>query len=47
MKNNFSLKFKIFDVFILCFALVCIIASIVGTNIAFAKSNNLSKKVQI
>lgn len=47
MKNNFSLKFKISDIFILCFALFCIIVSIVGTNIAFASSNNLSKKVQI
>lgn len=39
MKNNFSLKFKVFDVFILIFAVACIAISIATTNIVFANSN--------
>lgn len=36
MKNNFSLKFKAFDVFIIIFSLVSIVASIVTTNLIYA-----------
>ncbi len=47
MKNNFSLKFKIFDVFILVFALVSIVCSIIVTNVAFASSLNRKMMVEI
>lgn len=48
MKANFSLKFKLFDVFILSFVILSIISSIVATNIAFAKkSENTDRIVQI
>jgi hypothetical protein len=40
MKNNFSIKFKVFDVFILIFAVISIVATIVTTNIVFGKDNN-------
>lgn len=37
MKNNFSLKFKIFDVFIIAFSVVCIVIGIIYSSISFAK----------
>lgn len=40
MKNNFSIKFKVFDVFILIFAVISIVATIITTNIVFGKDNN-------
>lgn len=47
MKNNFSLKFKIFDIFVLVFVTVCIVATIITTNIVFAKDKNNASSVQI
>ena len=40
MKNNFPIKFKVFDVFILIFAVISIVATIITTNIVFGKDNN-------
>lgn len=40
MKNNFPIKFKVFDVFILIFAVISIVATIITTNIVFDKDNN-------
>ena len=41
MKNNFSLKFKIFDIFVGVFTLVLIVGSIIFTNVFFSnKSTN-------
>ena len=37
MKTNFSLKFKIFDIFILAFVVVAIVASIIATNVIFGR----------
>lgn len=47
MKNNFSLKFKIFDIFVLVFVTVCIVATIITTNIVFAKNKDNANSVQI
>lgn len=47
MKNNFSLKFKIFDIFVLVFLTVCIVATIITTNIVFAKDKDNANSVQI
>ena len=47
MKSNFSLKFKIFDIFVLLFAVVSIVATIITTNIVFAKSKLDECNVQI
>ena len=47
MKNNFSLKFKIFDIFVLTFVIVAIVASIITTNVVFARSLNSESVVQI
>lgn len=47
MKNNFSLKFKIFDIFVLVFVTVCIVATIITTNIVFAKDKDNANSVQI
>lgn len=47
MKNNFSLKFKIFDIFVLVFVTVCIVATIITTNIVFAKDKDNASSVQI
>lgn len=45
MKTNFSLKFKLFDIIILSFVIVAIVASIITTNVifgrAFSKKNNV------
>ncbi len=40
MKNNFPIKFKVFDVFILISAVISIVATIITTNIVFGKDNN-------
>ena len=47
MRNNFSLKFKLFDIFVLAFAVILIVASIITTNVVFASPKNASKTVQI
>ena len=47
MKNNFTLKFKIFDIFVLTFVTICIVATIITTNIVFAKGKIDEGKVQI
>ena len=47
MKNNFPIKFKIFDVFIVAFSVVCIVLSIVFTNIFFSKGIENDSIVQI
>ena len=40
MKNNFPIKFKVFDIIILIFAVISIVATIITTNIVFTKDNN-------
>lgn len=40
MKNNFPIKFKVFDIIILIFAIISIVATIITTNIVFGKDNN-------
>lgn len=40
MKNNFPIKFKVFDIIILIFAVISIVATIITTNIVFGKDNN-------
>ena len=47
MKSNFSLKFKIFDIFIVAFVLVAIVASIITTNVVFSRDLKDSYVVQI
>ena len=47
MKNNFSLKFKIFDIFVLVFVTFCIVATIITTNIVFAKNKDNANSIQI
>ena len=37
MKSNFSLKFKLFDIFIIAFLLISIVTSIVTTNVVFSR----------
>lgn len=47
MKSNFSLKFKIFDIFIVAFVLIAIVASIITTNVIFSRDLKDSYVVQI
>ena len=47
MKSNFSLKFKLFDIFIVAFLLVAIVISIVTTNVSFVRKSNKPYYVQI
>ena len=47
MKSNFSLKFKIFDIFIVAFVVVAIVASIITTNVVFSRDLKDSYVVQI
>lgn len=47
MKSNFSLKFKIFDIFIVAFVVVAIVASIITTNVIFSRDLKDSYVVQI
>jgi hypothetical protein len=47
MKNNFSLKFKIFDIFVLVFVTICLVATIITTNIVFAKGKDKASSIQI
>ena len=47
MKSNFSLKFKIFDIFIIAFVVVAIVASIITTNVVFSRDLKDSYVVQI
>lgn len=47
MKTNFPIKFKIFDIFIIGFALVCIVTSIICSNIFFNSKNHENSLVQI
>lgn len=47
MKNNFSIKFKLFDVFIMIFSLLLIGVVIVSTNIAFSNTLDKERIVQI
>ena len=47
MKSNFSLKFKLFDIFIVAFMLVSIVASIVTTNVVFSRELKDSNVIQI
>lgn len=47
MKNNFSLKFRLFDIFVLSFAIVAIIASIITTNVVFSRDLKDSYTVEI
>ena len=47
MKNNFSLKFKIFDIFVLVLVTICIVATIITTNIVFAKGKDKASSIQI
>ena len=47
MKNNFPIKFKVFDVFILLFVVISIVATIITTNIVFSKSDLKDCAVQI
>ena len=37
MKSNFSLKFKLFDIFVIAFLLISIVTSIVTTNVVFSR----------
>lgn len=47
MKSNFSLKFKIFDIFIVAFVIIAIVASIITTNVIFSRDLKDSHVVQI
>lgn len=47
MKTNFSLKFKIFDIFILAFVVVAIVASIIATNVIFGRVFSNENNVEI
>ena len=47
MKSNFSLKFKLFDIFIVAFVMVAIIASIITTNVVFSRDLKDDYVVQI
>lgn len=47
MKSNFSLKFKIFDIFIVAFVVVAIVVSIITTNVLFSRDLKDSYVVQI
>ena len=47
MKSNFSLKFKIFDIFIVAFVVIAIVASIITTNVVFSRDLKDSYVVQI
>ena len=47
MKSNFSLKFKIFDIFIVAFVVVAIVASIITTNVSFVRKTNKTYVVRI
>ena len=47
MKSNFSLKFKLFDIFIVAFLLVAIVVSIVTTNVVFSRDLKDNYVVQI
>lgn len=47
MKSNFSLKFKLFDIFIVAFLLVAIVISIVTTNVVFSRDLKDNYVVQI
>ena len=47
MKSNFSLKFKLFDIFIVAFVLVAIVASIIATNVVFSRTLKDDSVVQI
>lgn len=47
MKSNFSLKFKLFDIFIIGFLLVSIVVSIITTNVVFSRDLKESYVVQI
>ena len=45
MKSNFSLKFKVFDAFLLIFIAISIISSIVITNVVYAKKSENSDRI--
>ena len=47
MKNNFSIKFKVFDIFILVFALLSIVGSMIVTNVIYAQDLNRKTTIQI
>ena len=47
MKTNFSLKFKFFDIFILAFVVVAIVASIIATNVIFGRVFSNENNVEI
>ena len=47
MKTNFSLKFKLFDIFILAFVVVAIVASIITTNVVFGRVFSSENNVEI
>ena len=47
MKSNFSLKFKLFDIFIIGFLLASIVVSIITTNVVFSRDLKDSYVVQI
>ena len=47
MKTNFSLKFKLFDIFILTFVVVAIVASIITTNVIFGRVFSSENNVEI
>lgn len=47
MKTNFSLKFKFFDIFILAFVVVAIVASIITTNVIFGRVFSNENNVEI
>ena len=44
MKSNFSLKFKLFDIFVIAFVLVAIVTSIVTTDVNFLLSLTSNNK---
>lgn len=47
MKSNFSLKFKLFDIFIIAFLLVSIVVSIITSNVIFSRELKDNYVVQI
>lgn len=47
MKNNFPIKFKIFDVFVVAFSVVCIVLSIIFTNVFFSNEVKDSSLIQV
>lgn len=47
MKNNFSIKFKVFDIIILVFALLSVVGSMIVTNVIYAQDLNRKTTIQI